>query len=396
MSRAIYQISKFQIYLRHLSFSNRCFYIQVNLLIAAIIVSEQDCLMYISSVGFANDMCMTLCLVPMLTVAVLECRIFAYFLLIRERLMVINETILYVKNDLNSSSERNGERGQKSVNETNIFFIASELGSFKINGKFTSNGDFNEKSRKVVTTTSKSNFISKVKSIMQREKQLLKQILFSSDDDRRMYVRDLEATKHQRIIHANYHMRLISTVQIIYTKLHEISNLISTAFGIQIITIISVQFITLTTLMYTFSMSMTRWLFLMHPLSLLSILLINSKYYKYFPKFLIVFNCSLCKHLLALLCYFDEQNFCFFCFLKIFVIRIFERSLTEEEMDDVWTSLCWIFLIIYKLYSICYSVHSTLIEVNKQFIQWIWIELNRKSVFLFLLKITPSTINGLL
>lgn len=254
LSRVIYQISHTShpsfIFLLH---SNRCFYIQVSLLILAIIISEQNCLMYVSSVAEVSDICMTLCLIPMLTTAVLECRIFAYFLLIRERLMVINETILHLKNDLNSRSNV-----KKSENESDVYFIASELGSWKIDGEFSFDSKLT--CRHGVVRSSKSNFASKLKSIMQREVQLVKQILFSSDDDRRMYVSDLEAAKRQqRATHrANYHMRLTTNVQIIYTKLHAISNLISDAFGIQIIAIISVQFITLTTLMYTVSMNMTR------------------------------------------------------------------------------------------------------------------------------------------
>lgn len=177
----------------------------------------------------------------MITVAIFECRISTYFLLIRERLKVINITINSLKNDLNSSEEN------AVYNNDGVFFIASELGSFKINEKFT------------VTTikSRRSNFLANFKSIMQREWQLMK-LIFSSDDSSQMYVDDLEATKHHRITHANYHMWMLKSIQIIYTKLHVIPNLISTAFGIQIIAIISVQFITLTTLMYTFAMKITR------------------------------------------------------------------------------------------------------------------------------------------
>jgi hypothetical protein len=181
----------------------------------------------------------------MITTAVFECRIFAYFLLIRERLAIINITINSLKNDLevNESSFYKNE---------NVFFIASELGSFKINEKFT----MPLTTTKWIATKSRLNFFQNLKLKMQREWQLMK-LIFTSDD-KEMYVNDLEATKHHRITHANYHMKLLKTIQIIYTKLHIIPNLISTAFGIQIIAIISVQFITLTTLMYTFAMKITR------------------------------------------------------------------------------------------------------------------------------------------
>lgn len=50
----------------------------------------------------------------------------------------------------------------------------------------------------------------------------------------------------------------IISVQSIYGRIYEIFDIINVAYGAQIITIIAVQFITLTTLMYYFTMKLVR------------------------------------------------------------------------------------------------------------------------------------------
>lgn len=47
---------------------------------------------------------------------------------------------------------------------------------------------------------------------------------------------------------------------------------------------------------------------------------------------------------------------------RILTVKLSEHEINEIHMD-IWTSLCWICLFIYKLFSICYSVHVTKIEV---------------------------------
>lgn len=55
--------------------------------------------------------------------------------------------------------------------------------------------------------------------------------------------------------------------------------------------------------------------------------------------------------------------------INILFDRILTVKLTESEMHeiqvDIWTSICCIFLFIYKLFSICYSIHITKIEVSR-------------------------------
>lgn len=51
----------------------------------------------------------------------------------------------------------------------------------------------------------------------------------------------------------------IMIIKSIYEKLYEIINFMNLAYGMQIISIIAVQFITLTTLLYYFSMRLVRW-----------------------------------------------------------------------------------------------------------------------------------------
>jgi hypothetical protein len=136
-----------------------------------------------------------------------------------------------------------------------IFFIA-ELGSHKINDqvkrKKTVNGGY-----------WKSNFAMKLKSSTWSLWRFIKNLLNVRRN--KIFVDNFDAAYKNAVSKNNCRsgscIRLVCSMQIIYTKLHEISDLISQAYGIQIISIISVQFVTLTTLMYYSTMKIIRWEF---------------------------------------------------------------------------------------------------------------------------------------
>lgn len=207
-----------------------------------------------------DNYCMLVCIIPMLVVAMVECRIFALFLLISERLQVINKSIEFYTNNLHSFSSI--ESHNATVDRINgirskIFFI-TELGSNKINEqvkrKKTDNGG-----------EWKSNFAVKLKSTMWSWLRFIKNLLNVRKNQ--IFVDNFDAayknatTKNNYNVHTHQYMKLVCSMQIIYSKLHEISDLISSAYGIQIISIISVQFVTLTTLMYYSTMKIIRWEF---------------------------------------------------------------------------------------------------------------------------------------
>lgn len=199
-----------------------------------------------------DDLCMLLCIFPMLTTTMVECRLFGYFLLMRERLKVINEAIGFYRNNLNSIESNNGVDRMNGI-RSKIFFI-TEFGSSKINV------EFNAKTVK----RPQSNFADKLKSMLQRSWRFIKNLLNVRKN--KIFATNFDAAFKNAAPEINhnssdYYMKRVCSMQIIYAKLYEISDLISNAYGIQVIAIISVQFITLTTLLYYCTMKTIRWEF---------------------------------------------------------------------------------------------------------------------------------------
>lgn len=237
---------------------SRVIIVQAVLTIAVLVYTEvSNCIMYIapSSVSFDNR-CMLICLIPMLTTTFVECRLFAYFSLLTERLRIINKSIDFYRNNLNSFSKAESHSADFDRMNTirgKIFFINELVGSKKIDervGVKTHNG-------------SKSNFRAKLKSTTASLWRVIKNLLNFRQN--RIFADDFEAVFESRVVENNYEARhyaeRVCSMQIIYSKLYEISDLISKAYGIQIIAIISVQFITLTTLLYYCTMKIIRWEF---------------------------------------------------------------------------------------------------------------------------------------
>lgn len=241
-------------------FVHRFILFQMAIVLSMLFIAElNNCLMYIgpTSVNFDN-VCMMLCIIPLLTTAMLECRLFAYFLLMKERLRVINKSIEFYTNNLHSfpniESHNAYDDRMKSI-RSKIFFI-TELGSHKINDQV--------KRKNIVSGgNGKSNFTVKLKSTMWSFWRFIKNLLNVRKN--KIFVDNFDAVYKNTVAKNNYNsehcIKLVCSMQIIYTKLHEISDLISKAYGIQIISIISVQFVTLTTLMYYSTMKIIRWKF---------------------------------------------------------------------------------------------------------------------------------------
>lgn len=192
----------------------------------------------------------------MLTTAMLECRLFAYFLLMKERLRIINRSIEFYTNNLHSFSNiesHNANDDRMNGIKSKVFFI-TELGSNKINEQFKRKKADNRVCRE-------SNFALKFKTTKRSFWLPIKNLL--NVCNKKIFVDDFSSvyknTMAQNMFSSQHNVKLVCSIQIIYSKLHEISDLISSAYGIQIISIISVQFVTLTTLMYYSTMKIVRW-----------------------------------------------------------------------------------------------------------------------------------------
>lgn len=211
--------------------------------------------MYIgpTSVYFDNK-CMLLCIIPLLTTAMLECRLFAYFLLMKERLRIINKSIEFYTNNLHSLSNTESHNDDRMDGIRKKIFFITELGSKKINDRVMT--------KKTVNGAAwKSNFVEKLKPTMWSLWRFVKNLINVRKN--KIFVDNFDAAYKNAVAKNNCHpdrcIKLVCSMQIIYSKLHEISDLISKAYGIQIIAIISVQFVTLTTLMYYTTMKIIRW-----------------------------------------------------------------------------------------------------------------------------------------
>lgn len=216
------------------------------MLLGILIYTEySNCLMYLGPTSTNYDqLCLLVCIIPMLTTAIVECRLFAYFMLMKERLRIINQSIDFFTNNDNSFTNNISKTNRKLIeNESKIFFI-SELVGPKKSGIL------------IKTKATKSNFLFKsIKSGTRFLKNLFnirKNKIFADNFDA-IYKSSTRVHHHERHI-----VEQVCSMQIIYTKLYEITELISKAYGVQIIAIISVQFITLTTLMYHSTMKTIR------------------------------------------------------------------------------------------------------------------------------------------
>ncbi|CRL04888.1 CLUMA_CG017939, isoform A [Clunio marinus] len=278
----------------------RFVYLQTIVIFSALIYTEMtNCLMYIGpTIGLSVDRaCIVICLTPMMTTAMVECQLFAYFLLMKERLSIINQSIYRYKFNL-----RSNDIFQEPIEDVNqcidvkkqIFFITELMRPHKINDK--------------IMKKSHKSSASKLKPLLMTTWRFFKNIL--QFREHRIFVNNFEEAFKTVVENSNFHsdhnyIDRISSLEIIYTKLYEISDLINNAYGIQTIAIIAVQFITLTTMMYH-------------------------------------------------------------CTMK--VIRILSTELSDvendETLEEVTSTVMWIAIYMYKLFSLCYCIHATNDEIK--------------------------------
>lgn len=199
----------------------------------------------------------------MLTTAVVECQLFAYFLLMKERLKIINlrinnlrracenESIDLYRSNLDSfaTDECHNESVDRiNDNKSKIFFISELVRSEK---QIRTDNASRIVEIDNVRIGSKSNFAVKLKSIAITLIAKLKSAVFITEN--------LDAQfKSSALKNNDEFVKQICNMQLVYTKLIQIADLISKAYGVQIILIISIQFLTLTTLLYFTTMKIIR------------------------------------------------------------------------------------------------------------------------------------------
>lgn len=190
---------------------------------SGIIYNEyNNCLMYLTPTTVeAQDNCLIICIIPMLVVVAVECRLFTYFLLIRDRLRISNRLIDFYRKQL-----RKNESIDNDFMITDEIFFITEFKPFP-------------KRKFLEPKTRPRNFVNFLKILL----------------DFRGNHKNEEISRDDSSINFVEH---IMSIQSIYGRIYEIFDIINVAYGAQIITIIAVQFITLTTLMYYFTMKLVR------------------------------------------------------------------------------------------------------------------------------------------
>jgi hypothetical protein len=206
-------------------YSRRIVYLQTIAMFSAVIYAEcSNCLMYLMPTTIdIEDNCLLLCIIPMLAVATVESRLFTYFLLMRQRMKIINKIIGDYRNEVKMSAS------DEFIVRDKIFFISEfkQIPNIKAAAK-----------------KRRENFI----------KTFLKFIKNTFESSEATHCHDAEDTANS----INY-VEHIMIIKSIYGKLYEISDILNVAYGMQIVSIIAVQFITLTTLLYYFAMRLIRW-----------------------------------------------------------------------------------------------------------------------------------------
>lgn len=180
---------------------------------ALIYTEMNNCLMYIGpSLGLDNN-CVLLCLVPMLTTGMVECRLFAYFSLMTSRLSIINRSIDFYRNKLSSTSDMDDANHKLN---TEIFFITELVGSQKI--KILPSNIVNP------NNVPKKNFVKILKSWWSSLKRFHRN--FQKLRQNKIFANDFEAVFDTKLMKSNYESRhyveKVCGMQIIYTKIYEI------------------------------------------------------------------------------------------------------------------------------------------------------------------------------
>lgn len=206
------------------------------------VVEYSNCLMYIGPTTAVVSNCLILCIIPLLVTATVECRVFAYFLLIKARYKLINTLIHNYRINIDKFNLQPSKiliiKPKWTVIDESVFY----MNDFPQPRKFT------DKSAPKKAVISIKIHISKLLNFLKS--------LFTFQNSHDFYDNS-NVGENDINYNFNYIDRLMC-MQTIYSKLHEIFDLISEAYGMQIIAIIAFQFITLTTLMYNFSMNIVR------------------------------------------------------------------------------------------------------------------------------------------
>lgn len=212
--------------------------------------------MYISQGVTFSNMCVVICYVPVFTSTITEIQFISFILLIKERLKIMNNLIIEYKMKLNTVNTATFHKHSDTYNIKsdlirNEVFLISEF------------GPKNKHNLMIKTTKPNLNFNSNhVQSFCRFIKNLCNFQKTKIIDENFQQLSTNINTKYNYDDNTklNYCIARLTDMQIIYSKLFKITELINKSYGIQVCFIICAYFITLTTLLYYCCMKTIRYI----------------------------------------------------------------------------------------------------------------------------------------
>lgn len=215
--------------------------------------------MYISQGVTFSNMCVLICYVPFFTSTMTEIQFMSFTLLIKERLKIMNHLIIEYQIKLNAKTATFHEHKPAIIYDTKYGLIRKKVFCIK---------EFGPKNQHNLTNQTKTHlklqfnyvqtFWQFIKSLCNFRNTKISHANFPQLSTNINCKRESNYVDNNNN-NLNYCIARLTDMQLIYSKLFKITQLINKSYGIQVCFIICVYFITLTTLLYYCCMKCIRF-----------------------------------------------------------------------------------------------------------------------------------------
>lgn len=229
-------------------------------------IEWNNCIMYISQGVTFSNMCVLICYVPFFTSTMTEIQIISFTLLIKERLKIMNHLIIEYKIKLNLKTATFHDHKQSDIYAIKYDLIRKKVFFISEFGHKNKHNLVNQTKCCGISTKPNLNlFLNHVQSFWHFIKNLCnfrKTRIFNVNFQQ--LSTNINCKRENNYVdnnnnNLNYCIARLTDMQIIYSKLFKITELINKSYGIQVCFIICVYFITLTTLLYYCCMKIIRF-----------------------------------------------------------------------------------------------------------------------------------------
>lgn len=229
-------------------------------------IEWNNCIMYISQGVTFSNMCVLICYVPFFTSTMAEIQFISFVLLIKERLKIMNHLIIEYKIKLNLKTATFHDHKQSDIYAIKYDLIRKKVFFISEFGQKNKHNLVNQtKCCGIITKPNLNLLLNPVQSFWHFIKNLCnfrKTRIFNVNFQQlstNIYCKRESNLVDNHNNNLNYCIARLTDMQIIYSKLFKITELINKSYGIQLCFIILVYFITLTTLLYYCCMKIIRF-----------------------------------------------------------------------------------------------------------------------------------------